>query len=224
VGKTIFRAAVATRQAVGSNSNLGILLMLTPLAAVPWDVRLAEGLPEVLKGLTREDARWLYRAIAMAQPGGMGKVSEGDVSGDPTGTLLEMMQLAAHRDRIASEYASGFSITLDFAAPFLAGFLFGRDGTESQWEEAIVALHLELMAEYPDTLIARKCGPAVADESSNRARKVLEAGPLKSPYAIQSLNELDRWLREDGHRRNPGTTADLVAAALFVVLRERDSI
>jgi triphosphoribosyl-dephospho-CoA synthetase len=27
-------------------------------------------------------------------------------------------------------------------------------------------------------------------------------------------------LRADGHRRNPGATADLIAAALFVALRE----
>jgi triphosphoribosyl-dephospho-CoA synthase len=223
VGETIFRAALATRQEVGTNSNLGILLMLTPLAAVPLGVKLEEGIPKVLSGLTRDDALWVYRAINLAQPGGMGEVAEGDVSGEPTGTLLEMMRLAAERDRIASEYASGFSITLNFAAPFLAGFLFGRDLTERQLEEAIIYLHLELMAEYPDTLIARKCGPAIAEESARRARRMLAAGPLVIPDAIQRLNEFDAWLREDGHRRNPGTTADLVAASLFAFLREQES-
>ena len=32
--------------------------------------------------------------------------------------------------------------------------------------------------------------------------------------------ELDAYLRSDGHRLNPGTTADLVTACLFVALRE----
>src|SRR5688572_26719732 len=149
VGETIYRAALATRQEVGTNSNLGILLMLTPLAAVPLGIGLEEGLPQVLGGLTREDASWVYRAIASAQPGGMGKVPEGDVSTGPTGTLLEMMQLASDRDRIASEYATGFSITLNFAVPFLAGV----EDFANRWENAIIELHLRLMAEYPDTLI-----------------------------------------------------------------------
>lgn len=219
VGETIFRAALATQQAVGTNSNLGILLMLTPLAAVPLNITLKEGVSQVLSDLTEGDARWLYRAIALAQPGGMGKVPEGDVASEPTGTLLEMMQLAAERDRIASEYATGFAITLNFALPFLEGI----EDFEHRWEKAIIELHLRLMAEYPDTLIARKCGPAIAEESAERARKVLEAGPLDNPNVIQKLNDFDHWLREDGHKRNPGTTADLIAAALFAYLRQQRS-
>ncbi len=216
VGETIFRAALATRQQVGTNSNLGILLMLTPLAAVPKGTPLDPGISQVLLGLTRDDANWVYRAIQVAMPGGMGEVHEGDVSGGPTGTLLEMMQLAADRDRIASEYASGFFITLNFSVPFLAGV---KD-FENHWESAIIELHLRLMAEYPDTLIARKCGQQVADESARRARRVLDAGPLENPDAIRERKEFDNWLREDGHQRNPGTTADLIAASLFGAFRE----
>jgi triphosphoribosyl-dephospho-CoA synthase len=215
MGETIFRAAKATRKHVGTNSNLGILLMLTPLAAVPLDVQFEEGVSQVLRGLTREDARWVYKAIALAQPGGMGKVSEGDVSEDPPGTLLEMMQLAQDRDRIASEYATAFSITLQFSVPFLKGV---KD-FETHWEPAILELQLRLMATYPDTLIARKCGGEVAEESARRARNVLNAGPLDSSRAIRELQALDDWLRADGHKRNPGTTADLIAGALFAAFR-----
>lgn len=215
VGETIFRAALATRQHVGTNSNLGILLLLTPLAAVPLSATLHEGLPRVLNGLSREDARDVYRAIRLSQPGGLGEVAEGDVSGDPIGTLLEMMRLAAERDRIAAEYASGFSITFNFSMPILAGV----QGFESHWESAVIELHLRLMAEYPDTLIARKCGIEAANESARRARKVLNSGSLESPAALRELEELDTWLRKDGHRRNPGTTADLVAAGLFAAFR-----
>lgn len=224
VGETIYRAALATRQEVGTNSNLGILLMLTPLAAVPSSMKLREGVSQVLSSLTRDDAVWMYRAIASAQPGGMGKVSEGDVANGPTGTLLEMMQLAAERDRIASEYATGFSITLNFALPFLAkkmsGTALAAGDFENRWESAIIELHLRLMAEYPDTLIARKCGWDIAKKSAERARQVLEAGPLESHESIREWKAFDCWLREDGHRRNPGTTADLIAAALFAFLRE----
>ncbi len=216
VGAAIYRSTVATREHVGSNSNLGILLLLAPLAAVPAEQSLADGIAGVLSGLTREDARWVYRAIRLAEAGGLGEVAEGDVSEEPTGTLVEMMQLAAARDRIASEYAAGFPITLEFGLPFLAGV---RDFL-ADWEPAIIELHLWLMAEYPDTLIARKCGMEVAAESARRARTVLECGPLDRPPAAEKLKELDDWLRADEHRRNPGTTADLVAASLFAAFRE----
>ena len=216
VGETIYEAVLATRELVGSNSNLGILLLLAPLAAVPREQSLGEGICIVLAGLTREDAGWVYRAIRLSAAGGLGEVSEGDVSQEPTGTLLEMMKLAAERDRIASEYAFGFSITLEFGMPFLAGV---KD-FKTHWEPASVELHLRLMAKFPDTLIARKCGWEVAAESARRARLVLDAGPLESPSAIEKLDELDAWLRADGHLRNPGTTADLVAASIFAAFRE----
>ena len=76
------------------------------------------------------------------------------------------------------------------------------------------------MARHPDTLIARKCGLAVAEEAARRARQVLDGGWPKPGAAWARLGELDAWLRADGHRRNPGATADLVAATLFVALRE----
>jgi triphosphoribosyl-dephospho-CoA synthase len=69
-------------------------------------------------------------------------------------------------------------------------------------------------------LIQRKCGPAVAKDASDRAAIVLATDePGRAAYQ-QALSELDDWLRADGHRRNPGTTADLIAAGLFVLLRE----
>ncbi len=216
IGETIYQAAFATREHVGTNSNLGILLLLAPLAAVPREQSLAEGISAVLAGLTLEDARWVYRAIRLSAAGSLGEVAEGDVSKEPTGSLLEMMHLAAERDRIASEYASGFPITLEFGLPFLASVT----DFPTNWERTIIELHLRLMAEFPDTLIARKCGWEVAAESARRARLVLDAGLLESPPAIEKLKELDDWLRADGHLRNPGTTADLVAASLFAAFRE----
>jgi triphosphoribosyl-dephospho-CoA synthase len=216
VGETIFRAVSATREQVGTNSNLGILLLITPLAAVPLNLALSEGISPVLAALDREEARWVYRSIRLAQAGGMGEVPEGDVAAEPAGTLIEMMQLAARRDRIAAEYASGFSLTLNFGAPFLAGVADFR----TNWEAAIIELSLRLMAEYPDTLIARKCGPAIAEESAGKAREVLESAPVPISPNHPAVQEFDRWLRADGHRRNPGTTADLVAASLFAAFRE----
>jgi triphosphoribosyl-dephospho-CoA synthase len=76
-----------------------------------------------------------------------------------------------------------------------------------------------MMRHHPDSLIARKCGVDVARQSARLAGDVLAAGsPGDASYAM-ALQRLDVWLREDGHRRNPGTTADLITAGLFVAFR-----
>jgi triphosphoribosyl-dephospho-CoA synthase len=72
------------------------------------------------------------------------------------------------------------------------------------------------LAEYPDSLIARKCGSEIAAEASCRAAKALTLRHTFDMAYRSELAEFDAWLRADGHRRNPGTTADLVAATLFV--------
>lgn len=55
---------------VSSNTNLGIVLLIAPLSAVPLDQSLRDGIGNVLERLTRDDAVWVYRAIRLAQPGG----------------------------------------------------------------------------------------------------------------------------------------------------------
>jgi triphosphoribosyl-dephospho-CoA synthase len=87
-------------------------------------------------------------------------------------------------------------------------------------EEAIIGCHLQLLSQYPDSLIARKCGKEIAEEASCRAGGVLNASWPNKKEGHDTIAELDGWLRADGHRRNPGTTADLVTASLFVALRE----
>ncbi len=220
VGRTIFQAIEATRAVVTSNTNLGIVLLLAPLAAVPLDRPLRDGIDDVLGRLTRDDAAWVYRAIRLAQPGGLGTAASEDVADEPTGTLLEAMTLAAERDGVAAQYANGFAWVLQEGAPFLASI--GSDFA-THWEAAIIELQLRLMAKHPDTLIVRKCGTEVAQEASCRARHCLQslAGlPLESDQRVECVIEFDHWLRADGHRRNPGTTADLIAACLFAAIRE----
>lgn len=211
VGRAIRDAVCETQSAVGKNTNLGIVLLLAPLAAVNPETPLSLGLGKVLAELTQDDAEFVYEAIRLAQPSGMGKVEEGDVTAGPTGTLLEMMQLAADRDAIAAQYSNGFDLVFNTGLPFLANV---------PPEHAVVALHLHLMAVQPDTLIARKCGLEIANESAKRAKAVLLAGWPESEQSRALFQELDKWLRADGHRRNPGTTADLVTAVLFTGMRD----
>ena len=216
VGETIELAAGATRAAVGQNTNLGILLLLGPLAAVAREIPLRDGLDTVFHRLNADDARRVYAAIRSANPGGLGEAPEQDVRDEPTVTLLDAMRLAAGRDFVARQYANGYADVLDFGVPrFLAAFeKFGRI------EPAVIECQLHWLAEFPDSLIARKCGPGVAEDVRKRVGDVLSRGGLDTPSGRRAGVGFDRFLRSDGNRLNPGTTADLVTACLFVALRE----
>jgi triphosphoribosyl-dephospho-CoA synthase len=216
VGRAVLAAVHATRESVGRNTNLGIILLLAPLAAVPPDRTLEAGIADTLAGLTPDDARLVYQAIRLARPGGMGRVDEQDIASEPGVTLVEAMRLAAGRDGVAAEYATGYRLVLGFGVPVLAACRSFADA----WEQAVIELHLRLMARQPDTLIARKCGSGIANESCRLAGEVLTAGWPDRAAGLKRLEHLDRWLRSDGHRRNPGTTADLVTACLFAALRD----
>ena len=222
VGEMILSAVRATREVAPSNTNLGIILLLAPMArGVARGGNLRKGFDEVLRELTIEDARLAYRAIREATAGGMGKVDEQDIVAEPTVTLLEAMRLAAERDSIARAYVTGMADLWEMQERVYRPAL--EAGVSR--EEAIVWCHLVWMARFPDTLIARKCGESVARESARRARDVVDrwrAGaadlPASGLLASADLANLDHWLREDGHRRNPGTSADLVAGTSFLDL------
>jgi triphosphoribosyl-dephospho-CoA synthase len=216
LGATLLAGVRATREAVATNTNLGTLLLLVPLAMVPRDEPLGSGVGRVLAGLDAEDCRLAYEAIRMAQPGGMNQVDEADLAGEPPASLVAAMQLAAERDLVARQYANGFAEVLGVVVPSL------ERGLAHGWALQDVILHsfLELLRDYPDSLIARKCGPAVARRASAMAAATLEGGLPGDEAYDQLLGDMDFWLRSDSHRRNPGTTADLLAAGLFVALRE----
>lgn len=215
VGSAVRRSIEATRAVTTVNTNLGLVLLLAPLAAVPARLPLTQGLEPVLAGLTLADSGEVYYAIALTQPGGLGRVAQGDVVTGPTGPLREMMSLAAGHDAIAAEYAEGFPRVLQVGVPALL-----RWHRRCAPATAVVATHLELLSQFPDSLIARKCGEAVAREASQRAGAVLNAGWPEQPRGQAALLDLDQWLRAEGHRRNPGTTADLVGASLFALFRD----
>ena len=155
-------------------------------------------------------------AIRLANPGGLGDAPEQDVHSEPTVTLLEAMQLAADRDMVARQYANGFADVFDFGVPaFLDAFAkFGCV------EAAIIDTQLRWLAAYPDSLIARKNGRAVAEDVQQRAADVLQRGGIETPEGRAAGVALDTHLRSNGNKLNPGTTADLITACLFVALRE----
>ena len=179
---------------------------------------LAEGIFGVLQQVDANDTRLVYEAIRLAAAGGLGRTEKADVFSDPPAnlTLVDAMQLAAERDRVARQFTNRFDDVLRGTAASIADSL----ARGLPLSGAIVLAHVQQIAKHGDSLIARKCGPEIAAEARERTMTVIDAGSPGEASYEQSLVELDAWLRADGHRRNPGTTADLVAAGLFVLLRE----
>jgi triphosphoribosyl-dephospho-CoA synthase len=215
LGATIRLAIDATARWTRSNTNLGVVLLLAPLARAAEGVApLRDALRTVLAATSVDDAREVYAAIRQAAPGGLGRAAAQDVTDEPTMTLLDVMQLAADRDGIAREYATAFEVTFGTGAPALDRAR--RDGL--RWNDAVVETFLTLLAARPDTHVMRRGGAALAEEASRLASAALAAGGVRSPDGRRAVDDMDRALRDARHIGNPGTTADLTAAAIFVVL------
>ena len=215
VGETVLAAVRASRDVAGANTNLGIALLLAPLArAALTGEPLRERLGDVLRALTVDDARVAYAAIRLAGAGGLDEPVEHDVRDEPRVTLREAMAAGAQRDTIASEYVTDHAVTFELGLPALADAL--GDGLGPR--DAIVELALRLLAAVPDTLIARKRGGDAAGRVAAGARQVLAAGGVRSARGRTALAGFDASLRQEGNALNPGTTADIVTAVLFVAL------
>jgi triphosphoribosyl-dephospho-CoA synthase len=217
LGATIRQAIDATACWTKTNTNLGMVLLLAPLARAAVtdggdDLRAA--VRRVLDETTVDDARQVYVAIRRASPGGLGKAESQDVADDPDVTLLETMRLAGDRDGVAREYATGFETTFERGAPALERAR--RDGLA--WGDAIVETFLQLLAHGRDTHIVRRTGVEAADRVSRLAREALEAGGVRSPGGRHAVEAMDAAIRDSRNSNNPGTTADLTAAAIFVTL------
>ena len=207
LGRTILEAVEASGRVTRSNANLGIVLAIAPLAAADPPGRVSEPLSR----LGPADAADVWRAIALARPGGMGTSDRHDLHAPPPADLRDAMRAAAHRDQIARLWATGYTDLFagpvaDLAAEVAAGHTL---------DEAIVRSHLRQLDREPDTLITRRHGVDIAADVSRAAGAVLAAGADWR----QAAAAFDRALRVP-RRVNPGTTADLLAAALYILLRE----
>lgn len=221
LGEAVYWAVQATRCAVGCNTNLGILLLCAPLLHAALDPRPAADLRtrvrRLLRETDREDARWVYRAIRLAAPAGLGRSEAHDVHAEPDCDLQTAMRSAADRDRIAFQYGSGFADIFEYAVPRLTE-LEGRWHSEP-W--AATAVYLGLLRRHADSHVSRKFGTATARAVSATAAR-LEAGLYRAgrPQAFTGqLLDADTKFKRAGI--NPGTTADLTVATLLAVRLER---
>lgn len=215
LGKRILASIVATRDAVGCNTNLGIVLLVAPLLQARLDhpgQSLREGVRRVLDSTTQSDCEHTYEAIRTALPAGLGEVETHDVHDRPRVTLVEAMRAAADHDLIAAMYGSNFRGLFDDYADYLA--LSVRHHNDI--EHAVTDLFLYLLAGTLDTHIRRKHGSDAAHYVRDLAKQVRAryAEALDGASALHELIDLDSQLKREGF--NPGTSADLCVAALVI--------
>jgi triphosphoribosyl-dephospho-CoA synthase len=213
----------------GGNTLLGTIILLSPMATAAgvtmrkrdFDIpSFRKNLKLVVESTTPEDAVDVYSAIEIANPAGLGKAPDLDVT-DPTSekrildekiSLYKVFKIAEKYDTICSEWTSNYRVTFDIAYPSLAERL--KNGADPS--RAIVQTFLEVLAEVPDTFIARKTSMKKAREVSLEAKEIVQLGGIETSKGRESLSAFDRRLRSLSNLLNPGTTADLMAAALAV--------
>ena len=214
VGARIAGAVAATLAAVGTNTNLGIVLLCAPLAAAAEraPAPLGTELARELAGLDREDAALAFQAIVSSAPAGLGRAERHDVFAPATVTLRAAMEEAAGRDRIAHQYATDFTDVFGLGLTVLGRAL--ARWPDRRW--ATLATYLAFLSAFPDSHVVRKHGDVAAEETratAERFRDRLET--CASPdVLVPDLREWDFHLKACGI--NPGTSADLTVATLFV--------
>ena len=211
----------------GGNTLLGTVILFMPIAVAagmtPINGRafdlgaLRKNIKLAVESTTAEDAVKLYEAIDIANPSGLNGAPDLDVKDANSKarlikenvSLLEVFKIAAGYDDVCYEWVNNYPITFEAAYPYLMEQLKTKG-----LNVAIINTFLKVLAERPDTFIARKIGVEKAREVSMDARRVLELGGAKTLQGKESLIRFDRKLRDSGNDYNPGTTADITAATL----------
>ncbi|EMA28062.1 triphosphoribosyl-dephospho-CoA synthase [Halobiforma nitratireducens] len=220
VGDAFERAIEGMAAQGGGNTQFGALLLLVPLVRTAADHdRLSPSVVEsVAEGTTVADAAGFYRAFdhvdvfvddppADMEPLDVRRGSEAVPAIEKRElTLLEVMDRSVPGDDVAREWVTGFERS--FAA---ADQLVEAEGPAT---DRAASIFLSLLAERPDTLVTNRHSQEVAREVSDRAASLVERDALETdPDAVESF--ADDLIE---HGINPGTTADVTAAGLYIAL------
>lgn len=211
VGSAFERAVEGMSEQEGGNTQFGALLLLCPLLAA--DDRSRNAVRAVVKGTTVDDAAAFYRAFEHVdvfvddppdgtEPLDVRRGADAVPAVRERGlTLADVLALGDDEDDVAREWSTGFERSFRTADRIveLAGPISSR----------AARAHLELLAERPDTLVAKQHGSATAERVRERAEELLDA-------EVEAVDAFADSLVKKGV--NPGTTADIVAAGLFLAL------
>lgn len=212
----------------GGNTILGTVMLLIPISVAAgmtptnekYEIdfkKLRENLNKVIYASTAIDAVHLYEAIDLAMPSGLNQAPDLNVNDQNSKQRLITENIALHQvfniaknyDDICSEWINNYPITFDEAYPYLKEQL-----TKTDQNAAIVNTFLKILAQHPDTFIARKAGIKKAKTISAQAKKIIDIGGATTDIGKTAITKFDQNLRKTGNEHNPGTTADIIAATL----------
>jgi len=221
LGERIYYAVKATQEAVGCNTNLGIILLCAPLLLAAENATPIKGLREklaaVLANTSVEDAEWVFRAIALAAPGGLGESEEQDVAEKPDVTLTQAMAFARDRDRIALQFTTNYKDVFEFLV-LRYNASFNRWG-DAEW--SAVAVYAAMLANYPDSHVERKYGGLYTKMVMDKMALVDDKlSKIDRPEQLMDyLYTIDNEFKSAGI--NPGTTADFTVVTVLAVQLEQ---
>lgn len=219
LGNYILKAVAETDRWIKNNTNLGIVMMITPIAAAAsisssFD-EIRENIVKLMNNTSVDDACDLYDAINIADAGGMGDQDEYDVSSDSAKqelrdnnqTMYDVLKISAPWDMLAREMTGDMPVVFEIGYPTYNELI-----KEKSKNDACLLTFLTILSQVPDTLISRKYGSDDALKVSMMTRDLLN---IKDSSDFKDrLQEFDDYLYKN--KLNPGTTADLTAASIFV--------
>ncbi|MFB6300291.1 MAG: triphosphoribosyl-dephospho-CoA synthase [Halobacteriales archaeon] len=218
IGDAFETAIAGMSEQTGGNTQFGTLLLMVPLVGVAASRsgRLSpDNVADHVEATTIDDAAAFYRALEHVA------VFAGEPPPNATAidirrgadaipavrerelSLYEIMALGDDRDGVAAEWTSGFERS--FSGAERLGVVDGPV------PDRIAELFIELLATEPDTHVEKQHGAPVANEVMERAEALLSAEQSAIETFAAELIERDI---------NPGTTADITAAAVFIALQQ----
>lgn len=208
VGEAFHEAVAGSGLHSGGNAFFGALLLLTPLVKAAAEDTV-EDVESVVEETTVEDAAEFYRAfgevdvnLGGVEPGGLPDAGEPEAAAEETLErelpLYTVMEESADVDDVAAEWSTGFGRVYRRADDLKA---LVDDGCSTV--DAVATVYLDMLRSHPDSHVARVHGEHVAEDVVSMANNL-------------DVNALDRRLRYDDV--NPGATADVLAAAVYVAL------
>lgn len=241
LGELILEAVTETDHWVANNTNLGIVMLLTPISVVAgmfeeidttenissFEMRtegsieiwnsFRERIDQIMRSTTSEDAVNLYRAINIAAAGGMGQQDDLDVAAESSLQKLreENVNMFDVLEMSSAWDKLSYELTHKMPVTFKTGHpTFKKVKSEYETNQATVQTFLTILSHIPDTLISRKFGDQKAEEVRASAKSILEEGGILTSEGISLVEKFDQELISNG--LNPGTTADFTASSIMV--------
>ncbi len=224
VGSLIHEAVIeSSNWQKGGNTHFGAFLLLIPLViaagrctkktSLQWHAK------KVARETTVEDAVEFYRAFSETKVK-VRRVSDLDLGSTASIrkikeqglTLFNLMEISSSYDMIAEEWTNGFWKTFG-----CADSIQERLDRNCSINYAVVLTFLNILSSHKDTFIQTKFGSRKAEEVSLRAGEILMGG-LSRTKLMDEIHSFDEELLKEGI--NPGSTADIIIAGLFVLLFE----